>query len=206
MTTARIKRRMPRGWAIVGAIVATMLVGGTALAVHDATGPMELDGNIVDNPVGGPGLGVDLRRQRRSDGRRAARNARYDRRDPGLRPRRLRPGRLVPRAERRGRPGHRPHRRDLGLRVGREPDRQTDIVNAYGMAVVGDAQAGDRDTADDRASTSVSSASTTAATRSSAYGCSRTTSAAPRTGEFVGSKKTGDILVLSNFTGGGSNA
>ena len=53
MTTAQIKRRIPRKAALLAAIVAVlMLAGVNTLAFHVGTAIMELDGNVADDGAG----------------------------------------------------------------------------------------------------------------------------------------------------------
>ena len=207
MTTAQIKRRMPRRWAIVGAIVATMLVGGTALAVHDTPGgPMELDGNIADDA----GNGTDWQAVFDASGNQTA----------GVPPGTLDTTGVirdfVPGASGPDISYHEPSNKDdqaigpTGATWGcvsvPNPTDKTDIVNAYGMAVQGDAATGDGDTADDQLFYFGVERFDNSGDAFIGLWLFQDDVGCTADGKFVGSKQTGDILVLSSFTGGGSDA
>ena len=206
MTTAQLKRRVPRRWAIVSAIMATMVVGGTALAVHDSTGPMELDGNIANDAGGGTDWGAIFD----ASGNQTA----------GVPPGTLDTTGVikdfVPGASGPDPSYHEPSNKDdqaigpTGATWGcvsvANPTDKTDIVNAYGMAVQGDAQTGDGDTADDQLFYFGVERFDNSGDAFIGMWLFQDDVSCTADGKFVGSKQTGDILVLANFTGGGSNA
>ncbi len=102
-----------------------------------------------------------------------------------------------------------PDRRDLGLCVGPNPTDKTDIVNAYGMAVQGDGPVtgdGDGDTADDQLFYFGVERFDNSGDAFIGLWLFQDDVSCTADGKFVGSKQTGDILILANFTGGGSTA
>ncbi|HEU4920885.1 MAG TPA: hypothetical protein VFT20_14185, partial [Candidatus Limnocylindrales bacterium] len=210
MSRTQIRRAIPRKTGPLVAIVALLLTVGTALAVHDPTSPMELDGNIVD----GAGGGSDWAAIFDSDGDEVAANLPAGTLDTTGVIQDFAPGASGPDPS-----YHEPSNKDdqaiNGAAAGGvwgcvsvpNPTDKTDIVNAYGMAVQGDAETGDGDTADDQLFYfGVERFDNSGDAFIGLWLFQDEVSCNEETGKFEGSKQTGDILVLANFTGGGSNA
>jgi nitrate reductase NapAB chaperone NapD len=213
VTARELKRKIPRKAAVGIGIVAILLAVSSALAVHDATGPMQLEGNIADaDPDNDP---QDWGSIFGTDGLEIPANLPAGTLDTTNVIVDFDIGATGPDES-----YHEPSNKDdqainaagggdvWGCVSVPNATDKTDIVNAYGMAVQGDAQAGDGDTADDQLFY---------------FGVERfdnsgdafiglwlfqddVTCDSAGTGKFNGSKQTGDILVLANFTGGGSDA
>ena len=210
MSTSELRRKIPRKTGMVFAIGALLIAVGSTLAVHDATGPMELEGNLVDDSGGGTDWGAIFG----ADGLEVAAN--------------LPPGTLdttdvirdfVPGASGPDVSYHAPSNKDdqaisatggsnvWGCTSVANPTDKTDIVNAYGAAIQGDAQTGDGDTADDQLFYfGVERFDNSGDAFIGIWLFQDDVTCNTATGKFEGSKRTGDILILANFTGGGSDA
>ena len=169
---------------------------------------MELDGNIVDRP-------------RQAIAGLAGRSST----PAGTRPAGLPPGTLdttgvsgtssrrdgpdsrLSRAEQQGRPGDRPERRDSGA-ASRSRTRPTRPTSSTPTAWPSRAtpQTGDGDTADDQLFYFGVERFDNSGDAFIGLWLFQDDVGCTADGKFVGSKQTGDILVLANFTGGGSNA
>lgn len=212
MTATQIKRKFPRRWALLGALTAVMLVGGTALAVHDDPGgPMELEGDIADGAASGTDWGAIFG----ANGLEIPANVPAGTLDTTDVIKDFDIGASGPDES-----YHEPSNKDDqaidpdGSAVWscvsvNNPTDKTDIVNAYGMAVQGDADASDGDTADDQLfyfGVERFDNSGDAFIGLWLFQADVTCDPAVDGGKFQGSKQTGDILILANFTGGGSTA
>lgn len=213
MTTAEIRRRFPRRWALFGALAAIMVVGGPVLAVHDETAPMELDGNILDDPAGGPSDWQAIFDQNGAEITAALPAGTLD--TTGV----IRD--FVSGASGPDDSYHEPSNKDdeaidpdggsdvWSCVAVANPTDKTDIVNAYGMAVQGDDGDGDGDTAADQLfyfGVERHDNSGDAFIGLWLFQDDVTCDPDVDGGKFQGSKQTGDILILANFTGGGSDA
>lgn len=209
MMTTQIKRTLPRRWALLGALTAVMLVGGTALAVHDEPGgPMELEGDIADDATAS---GSDWGTFFGANGLEIKANVPAGTLDTTDVIRDFVPGASGPDIT-----YHEPSNKDdqaigpTGATWGcvsvANPTDKTDIVNAYGMAVQGDADASDGDTADDQLFYFGVERFDNSGDAFIGLWLFQDDVGCTSDGKFVGSKRTGDILILANFTGGGSDA
>jgi hypothetical protein len=209
VTRTEVRRRLPRTTGLVLAAVALLLVVGSTLAVHDPTGPMELDGNIADAAGGGTDWQAifDAAGNETSGVPAGTLDTTGVIRD------------FVPGASGPDISYHEPSNKDdqpinpdsagsvWGCVSVPNPTDKTDIVNAYGMAVQGDAETGDGDDANDQLFYfGVERFDNSGDAFIGLWLFQDDVSCDPATGKFEGSKQTGDILVLANFTGGGSNA
>ncbi|MEW5991017.1 MAG: prealbumin-like fold domain-containing protein [Chloroflexota bacterium] len=206
----RAKSRWVLALSGVGLLVA--LAVGSTFAVHDATGPMELDGNIFDDS--GAGDPRDWESIFDANGDEVAGNLPAGALDTT--------GVLddfVPGASGPDPSYHEPSNKDdqaidgtggsevWGCTSVANPTDKTDLVNAYGIAVTGDAATGDGDTADDQLFYfGVERYDNSGDAFIGLWLFQDDVTCNEATGKFEGSKQTGDILVLANFTGGGSDA
>ena len=207
MSKSEFRRAIPRKTGPMIALIALMLGVGSALAVHDPTGPMELDGNIADAGGGGTDWGAIFG----ANGQEIASGLPAGTLDTTNVIRDFVPGASGPDGT-----YHEPSNKDdqaigpTGATWGcvsvANPTDKTDIVNAYGMAVQGDAETGDGDSADDQLFYFGVERFDNSGDAFIGLWLFQDDVSCTADGKFVGTKRTNDILILANFTGGGSTA
>lgn len=208
MSRTEIRRAIPRKTGPMIAIIALMLGVGSALAVHDPTGPMELDGNIADD---GGNSATDWGAIFGANGQQITANLPAGTLDTTNVIQDFVPGATGPDITH-----HEPSNKDdqaigpTGATWGcvdvANPTDKTDIVNAYGMAIQGDAQTGDGDTADDQLFYFGVERFDNSGDAFIGLWLFQDDVGCTADGKFTGSKRTNDVLILANFTGGGSTA